>query len=386
MCRAVELRTSAKEWAEADDLKVDSYIKTAFTLDLVHLVITAIMLFLNCFADKITDKQYLQSRKPAPNYVASFLNKLYFVWVTPLMWRGYRSPLTMSDLWDISPEIASKNVAPEFLDKFETAVARSKRNQVTPSSKSNSSAPPPKKIVSILPALIKCYGGTFLFGALLKGCADLLSVASPLIMKMMIDFVESYSASEDNPEIQKQEKWKGWFYGILLFCTLSLYSVLSSQYFERMFVLGVKVRTVVVAALYKKSLRISSSAKKESTVGEIVNLMSVDVQKFMDILPYINVLWSSLLQIGLATYFMYEELGWPAFVGVAILFVSMPLNGYLASLMRKFQLKQMKLKDKRIKMMNEILGGIKVLKLYAWEPSFINQVTMWTMIPDTQYW
>ena len=51
--------------------------------------------------------------------------------------------------------------------------------------------------------------------------------------------------------------------------------------------------------------------------------------------------------------------------------------------MRKFQLKQMKLKDKRIKMMNEILGGIKVLKLYAWEPSFINQVTMWTKISDS---
>ena len=122
------------------------------------------------------------------------------------------------------------------------------------------------------------------------------------------------------------------------------------------------------------SMRISSSAKKESTVGEIVNLMSVDVQKFMDLLPYVNVLWSALLQIGLATYFMYQELGWAAFVGIAILFISMPLNGYMASLMRKFQLKQMKLKDKRIKMMNEILGGIKVLKLYAWEPSFINQV------------
>ena len=53
----------------------------------------------------------------------------------------------------------------------------------------------------------------------------------------------------------------------------------------------------------------------------------------------------------------------------------MPLNGYIASLMKKFQLKQMKLKDKRIKLMNEILGRVKVLNLYAWEPSFISQVT-----------
>lgn len=34
----------------------------------------------------------------------------------------------------------------------------------------------------------------------------------------------------------------------------------------------------------------------------------------------------------------------------------------------------MKFKDSRIKLMSEILNGIKVLKLYAWEPSFLEQV------------
>lgn len=38
------------------------------------------------------------------------------------------------------------------------------------------------------------------------------------------------------------------------------------------------------------------------------------------------------------------------------------------------QVQQMKFKDSRIKLMNEILNGIKVLKLYAWEPSFLEQI------------
>ena len=42
--------------------------------------------------------------------------------------------------------------------------------------------------------------------------------------------------------------------------------------------------------------------------------------------------------------------------------------------MRKFQQEQFKNKDQRVKMINEILGGIKVLKLYGWEPSFVKQV------------
>lgn len=58
-----------------------------------------------------------------------------------------------------------------------------------------------------------------------------------------------------------------------------------------------------------QALRISSSARKESTVGEIVNLMSVDAQRFMDLTSYINMLWSAPLQIALALYFLWGLLG-----------------------------------------------------------------------------
>ena len=54
--------------------------------------------------------------------------------------------------------------------------------------------------------------------------------------------------------------------------------------------------------------------------------------------------------------------------------MAIPLNGVVAGISRKFQLEQMQNKDKRVKLMNEILGGVKVLKLYGWEPSFIDQV------------
>lgn len=47
-----------------------------------------------------------------------------------------------------------------------------------------------------------------------------------------------------------------------------------------------------------------------------------------------------------------------------------PLSGYIAKKLRDYQVLQMKIKDERVKSMNEILNGMKVLKLYAWEPSF----------------
>lgn len=38
------------------------------------------------------------------------------------------------------------------------------------------------------------------------------------------------------------------------------------------------------------------------------------------------------------------------------------------------KVEQMQYKDSRIKLMNEILNGMKVLKLYAWENSFRDKV------------
>ena len=90
-------------------------------------------------------------------------------------------------------------------------------------------------------------------------------------------------------------------------------------------------------------------------------------------MPYLNMAWSAPLQIGLCCYFMWDQIGVAAMAGVATLVLAIPINTLIAKFMKKLQLAQMKSKDKRIKLMNEILNGIKVIKLYAWEPSFSDQ-------------
>ena len=56
-----------------------------------------------------------------------------------------------------------------------------------------------------------------------------------------------------------------------------------------------------------------------------------------------------------------------------VIFISLPITGIISSFSRKLQLQQMKNKDKRIKLLNEVLNGIKVIKMYGWEHSFIQQ-------------
>lgn len=61
--------------------------------------------------------------------------------------------------------------------------------------------------------------------------------------------------------------------------------------------------------------------------------------------------------------------------GVGILILAIPLNTFIARKMRTYQKTQMGNKDARVKLMNEILNGIRVIKLYAWETPFLEKIS-----------
>lgn len=61
--------------------------------------------------------------------------------------------------------------------------------------------------------------------------------------------------------------------------------------------------------------------------------------------------------------------------GVCVLILAIPLNTFIARRMRTYQKTQMGNKDSRVKLMNEILNGIRVIKLYAWEAPFLEKVS-----------
>lgn len=89
---------------------------------------------------------------------------------------------------------------------------------------------------------------------------------------------------------------------------------------------------------------------------------------------YLHILWSGPITIAICIYFLWQILGVAAITGLVVLILMIPVNGYIANKLKLYQTVQMKAKDNRIKFMNEILAGMKVLKLYAWEPSFQNNV------------
>lgn len=87
--------------------------------------------------------------------------------------------------------------------------------------------------------------------------------------------------------------------------------------------------------------------------------MSVDTQRLMDLSSFFHMGWTSLIQIGLSIYLLYDLLGPSVFAGLGTMVLLIPINGVIAAKVRTIQMQQMTLKDNRIKLFSELLSGMK---------------------------
>ncbi|KAH7102795.1 metal resistance protein ycf1 [Auriculariales sp. MPI-PUGE-AT-0066] len=256
--------------------------------------------------------------------------------------------------------------------------------------------------------------------------SDLLAFAQPQLLRLLLQFLRDYQAGVSNnsvagtsiavagsanisqPAFQVPFMWTSDFYvpshsslhlgavaeefgmnsspssrppliqgfalaGLMFFAAIAQTAILH-QYFQICYMTGTRIRAGLVKAIYEKTLVLSSAEKGSRASGDVVNLMSVDATRLQDLCTYGLIAFSGPFQIVLAFISLYNLLGWPAFVGVAVMVVSIPLNTFLASVQKTMQETQMKNRDQRTRAMTEVLNNIKSIKLYAWEPAFIRRV------------
>ena len=168
--------------------------------------------------------------------------------------------------------------------------------------------------------------------------------------------------------------WQGIFFSFVFMLTNIVQSFSSGYQTHRMAVLSMRMRAVMVSVIYRKSLVLANHAKKNYATGEIVNLMAVDSQRFTELVPYLCFLWTAPIQISIGLYLLFNELGPSVIGGVILMVATIPLNSFVANQVKKIQRNQMKMKDERLKSVSEMLNGMKVLKLYAWEPAFFEKI------------
>uniref|UniRef100_A0A8C1FTC2 Multidrug resistance-associated protein 1 n=1 Tax=Cyprinus carpio carpio TaxID=630221 RepID=A0A8C1FTC2_CYPCA len=342
-----------------------------YTTFYIYYTMLLISLILACFSDRPPlFSQAVRDSNPCPESGASFLSRITFWWITGLMVTGYKRPLEEKDLWSLNTEDKSQRVVPQLVCRWDQECNKVKRSEKDGQPIEESEILLTKTLQktgdpSLFCALCRTFGPYFLVSSLYKIIHDILMFVGPEILRLLIQFVNDSSAPD----------WHGYFYTTLLFVCTCVQTLILQKYFHVCFVTGMRLRTAIVGAVYRKALVITNAARRTSTVGEIVNLMSVDAQRFMDLITYINMIWSAPLQVILALYFLWQNLGPSVLAGIAVMVLMVPLNAVIAMKTKTYQVAQMKSKDNRIKLMNEVLNGIKVLKLYAWELAFKDKVS-----------
>ncbi|KAJ1097026.1 hypothetical protein NDU88_002155 [Pleurodeles waltl] len=355
-----------------------------FVVLCVYFALVVVQLLLSVFNDHLPFFASIKKESnPCPEAHSSFLSQITFNWFTDIMIKGYRQPLEEENIWALRASDTAEQTVSEFYKQLQKAVNEQKQSEsriMTKSRKQEKESHPvfesdevevlikrPKLLMNwlvLLKIIGRAYGTYYLLASLMLLLFTFFMFINPIIMRLLLDILKDSSA----------RSWHGFICAALLFICPCAQSVFLHQHDYICWVTGMRIKSALIGSVYKKVLIVSNAGRRNTSAGEIVNLISSDVQKLVDVATSLNYVWAAPLTIVVATYFLWQTLGVAVLAGVAVFILNVPFITGFGIRIKKLQEQQMKHKDARIKIMNEILQGVKVLKLYAWENAFLKKV------------
>jgi ATP-binding cassette, subfamily C (CFTR/MRP), member 1 len=141
-----------------------------------------------------------------------------------------------------------------------------------------------------------------------------------------------------------------------------------------MFRFSFRMRAAVMNFVYRKAIKLSSASKLSQSSGNIVTLMSVDPMLVFGGTVAQHWIWLGPILIILSLSLLVSELAGVAVVPVGIMLIMASVQIKLFNLISITRRALLKMTDKRISVITEILSGIRIIKSYAWEKRAAQQV------------
>uniref|UniRef100_A0AAY4DHX2 ATP-binding cassette sub-family C member 10 n=1 Tax=Denticeps clupeoides TaxID=299321 RepID=A0AAY4DHX2_9TELE len=313
---------------------------------------------------------------------SSWLSSLLYLWLNPLLLRGQRGELERpDDVYQLPYRLRTGAVYRRFLQCWEDYHQRAAegdgheaRREPGDRALQKGSWTDPDFVrpyvedsqnVSLLRVLHKAFGLHYYLLGLLKLAASMLSFAGPLLLSSLVGFMEAKEAPVSRG----------------VWCAVGLFaSTFFSAFFRNVFVFQVskvslEARAAVVSTIYSKALQVSGAALANFNLGEVVNFMSTDTDRLVNFFNSFHEVWSLPFQFALALYLLYLQVGVAFLGGLGVAILLVPLNKVLASQILENNKHMLTHKDSRVKLMTEMLFGIRVLKFYNWEEHFAQKIS-----------
>ncbi|KAI9218855.1 P-loop containing nucleoside triphosphate hydrolase protein [Blastocladiella britannica] len=163
----------------------------------------------------------------------------------------------------------------------------------------------------------------------------------------------------------------GWAWAAGLTLATTVHGVLHHAFFFIGMRLGQQLRTSSIALLYNKSIHLAAGS---ASAGVVVNLVSNDLSPFEQLALFGHSLWVALIEIPICSYLLYRNLSWPSLLGLAVIFLVIPMQGWFGRQFHTFRKRMVKSRDSRIRLMSDLITGIQLIKLQGWRSPFISEV------------
>uniref|UniRef100_A0A7N8XKX3 ATP-binding cassette, sub-family C (CFTR/MRP), member 8 n=1 Tax=Mastacembelus armatus TaxID=205130 RepID=A0A7N8XKX3_9TELE len=233
-------------------------------------------------------------------------------------------------------------------------------------------------------ALRKAFGRPLILSITFRFLADLLGFAGPLCISGIVHHI-----SKDNRTIQPPMRLLGIYFissreflenayvlAVLLFFALLLQRTFLQASYYVAIETGINLRGAIQTKIYNKIMRLCTSnlSMGELTVAQICNLVAIDTNQLMWFFFLCPNLCAMPVQIVVGVIMLYYLLGISALIGATVIAVLAPVQYFVATKLSHTQKSTLEYSSERLKKTNELLRGIKLLKLYAWEHIFCDSV------------
>ncbi|XP_033648066.1 ATP-binding cassette sub-family C member 9-like [Asterias rubens] len=296
------------------------------------------------------------------HYNVSFFSSLTFWWANWLLTLGYKKHLELSDLGVPPKRHEAKFNHERFRKAFKEEM---KKTNITGGE------------VSLPKIYVKVYGRRLFCAAILKLVGEMIAFINPLAIGALTSYVTTLKYPNEGPpevnpkhHVTMEEFFKNGFVLVVVMFLASVVNFICLQtHFYIAIIEGLNVRAAIQAMVYEKSLRLSTVATTGGTMdmGQITNHMSVDPTAIYFMFQMVNNLWAVPIQLAVNLALLYYQMGYSALIGASLFILMSPVQLKIASFIGRQQKNLLKCSDERLKKTNELLQGIKLLKLYAWE-------------------
>ncbi|KAG0263849.1 hypothetical protein BG011_007937 [Mortierella polycephala] len=290
-----------------------------------------------------------------PEATASVFSKIMLSWMDPIFKVGYRRQLQESDLFEMLPQRKAAVLGQRLNDCWDQERRKAAAKGRNP---------------SLLRAMVQFGLPMYWFGQICLLVSDNISRLVPFILLWIIKYLKDVQDESSSPS-----SWYGYGLAIILLVTCMVQTQLSLIWVISSIKTAALLRTALVHMIFQKTTTMSSKARLEHSDGAIFNLMSTDTTRIENCPAGLMLLVTVPLAVLVTVVMLYYLIGPSALVGTFVLMVVNPLQAWSLAKCTPIRAQASKLTDTRVRMTTEILQGIKVIKFFAFEPSFLKKLS-----------